>query len=85
MKRYLSYFYILLGGTLWGIIGLFNRNLTAGGFSSASIVLVRNLGSMLVLGLVFLVIDCSVFRIKLKHLPYFFGTGIVSILLFTLC
>lgn len=85
MKRYLSYFYILLGGTLWGLIGLFNRNLSAGGFSSFSIVLVRNLGSLIVLGLVFLIFDRSIFRIKLKHLPYFLGTGIVSILLFTLC
>ena len=85
MKRYLSYFYILLGGTLWGIIGLFNRNLTEGGFSSFSIVLVRNLGSLIVLGLVFLVFDRSIFLIKLKHLPYFFGTGVISILLFTLC
>ena len=85
MKRYLSYLYILLGGTLWGLIGLFNRNLSAGGFSSFSIVLVRNLGSLLVLGLFFLIFDRSIFRIQLKHLPYFIGTGIVSILLFTLC
>lgn len=85
MKRYLSYFYILLGGTLWGLIGLFNRNLSAGGFSSFSIVLVRNMGSLLVLGLVFLIFDRSIFRINLKHLPYFLGTGVVSILFFTLC
>lgn len=85
MKRYLSYIYILLGGTLWGLIGLFNRNLAAGGFSSFSIVLVRNLGSLLVLGLFFLIFDRSIFRIKPRHLPYFLGTGVVSILLFTLC
>lgn len=85
MKRYLSYFYILLAGTLWGVIGLFNRSLTAGGFSSFSIVLVRNLGSLILLGLIFLIFDRSIFRINPKHLPYFLGTGIVSILLFTLC
>jgi len=27
----------------------------------------------------------SVFRIRPRHLPYFFGTGVVSVLLFTLC
>lgn len=85
MKRYLPFVYILLAGILWGVIGLFNRNLSAGGFSPQSIVFVRNFGGMLVLGLVFLIFDRSVFRIKLKHLPYFFGTGIVSVLLFTLC
>jgi len=85
MKRYLSYFFILFSGTLWGVIGLFNRNLSAAGLSPQSIVAVRNLGGMLVLGLIFLLFDRSVFRIKLRHLPYFFGTGIVSVLLFTLC
>lgn len=48
-------------------------------------MLVRNLGGLLVLGLFFLAADRSVFRIRLKHLPYFFGTGVVSVLLFTLC
>ncbi len=85
MKRYLAYFYILLAGTLWGVIGIFNRGLTAGGFSAFSIVLVRNIGSLLLLGLISLVFDRSVFCIKFQHLPYFLGTGIVSILLFTLC
>lgn len=85
MKRYLPFLSILLAGILWGVIGLFNRNLTASGFSPQSIVFVRNFGGMLVLGLVFLIFDRSVFRIRLKHLPYFFGTGVISVLLFTLC
>lgn len=85
MKLYLPHLQILLAGSLWGLIGLFNRNLTAGGLSASSIVVVRNIGGLIVLGLVLLVLDRSVFRIKLRHLPYFLGTGIVSILLFTLC
>ena len=36
MKHYLSYFYILLAGSLWGVIGLFNRSLSSAGFSSFS-------------------------------------------------
>lgn len=85
MKRYLPHIQILLAGSLWGLIGLFNRNLTAGGLSATSIVVVRNIGGLIVLGLVLLVLDRSVFKIKLRHLPYFFGTGVISILLFTLC
>lgn len=85
MKRYLPHIQILLAGSLWGLIGLFNRNLTTGGLSATSIVVVRNIGGLIVLGLVLLVLDRSVFKIKLCHLPYFFGTGIISILLFTLC
>lgn len=85
LKKYLPHIQILLGGSLWGFIGLFNRNLTAGGLSAASIVAVRNIGGLVVLGLVLLVLDRSVFRINPRHLPYFFGTGVISILLFTLC
>lgn len=85
MKRYLPHYQILLAGTLWGLIGLFNRSLYAVGLSSASVVVVRNIGGLIVLGLVLLLFDRSVFRVRLRHLPYFFGTGIVSILLFTLC
>lgn len=85
MKQHLPHFQILLAGTLWGLIGIFNRSLYAVGLSSASVVVVRNLGGLILLGLVLLIFDRSVFRIKLRHLPYFFGTGVVSILLFTLC
>ena len=85
MKRYLPHIQILSAGFLWGLIGLFSRNLAAAGLSPFSIVVVRNIGGLILLGLIFLVLDRSVFRIKLRHLPYFFGTGIVSILLFTLC
>ena len=85
MTRWLPHAQILTAGVLWGLIGLFNRGLAAGGLSPASIVLVRNLGGLAVLALVFLLADRSVFRVELRHLPYFFGTGVVSVLLFTLC
>ena len=85
MRKYIPHGCVLLAGILWGVIGLFNRGLTAAGFSAQNIVLVRNLGSMVVLGVAFLLTDRSVFKIKLKHLPLFFGTGVVSVLLFTLC
>ena len=85
MKRYASHACVLAAGILWGVIGLFNRRLTAAGLSVQSIVLVRNLGSLVVLALVFLLLDRSVFRIEAKHLPLFFGTGVVSIVFFTLC
>jgi len=85
LKKYYPHGCVLLSGILWGVIGLFNRGLTAAGFSARDIVLVRNLGSMAVLGIAFLLTDRSVFRIRLKHLPLFFGTGVVSVLCFTIC
>ena len=85
MKKQIPALSILLAGSLWGMIGLFTRNLSIGGLSPRSIVLVRNLGGLILLGLMFLMMDRSVFRIQPRHLPIFFGTGIVSVLLFTTC
>ena len=76
---------ILAGAALWGIIGVWNRRLMAGGLSPASIVVVRNFGGMALLSAVFALRDRSVFRVKRAHLKYFFGTGVVSVVLFTLC
>ena len=85
MKKYLPHVCVLAAGILWGFIGLFNRRLTAAGIPVGSIILVRNFGSMLLLGLLFLLKDPGIFRIKAKHLPIFFGTGIVSVLLTSVC
>jgi drug/metabolite transporter (DMT)-like permease len=76
---------ILAAAFLWGIIGLWNRRLAAGGLSPLSIVVVRNLGGMVLLLAIFAVRDHSVFRVKREHLKYFFGTGIISVVLFTCC
>ena len=85
MKRYLPHGCVLAAGILWGLIGIFSRNLAAAGLSPQSIVLVRNLGGLALLAVLFLLRERSVFRIRLRHLPIFFGTGIVSLLLFMLC
>jgi drug/metabolite transporter (DMT)-like permease len=39
----------------------------------------------MLLAAIFGIRDRSVFRIKKEHLKYFFGTGVVSVLLFTVC
>ena len=80
-----AYAGILAAAALWGIIGVWTRTLMSAGLSPTSIVVVRNFGGMLLLLLVFAIRDRSVFRVKREHLKYFFGTGIVSVLLFTVC
>lgn len=80
-----AYACILSAAALWGVIGFFNRHLMAGGFSPYSIVVVRNFGGLLLLTLIFVIRDRSVFRVEKRHLKYFFGTGIISVLLFTVC
>lgn len=80
-----AYASILAAAALWGVIGLWNRRLMDGGLSPASIVVVRNFGGLLLLLAVFGLGDRSVFRVERAHLKYFFGTGVVSVMLFTLC
>ena len=80
-----AYLSILLAAALWGIIGLWNRRLLAGGLSPTGIVTVRNFGGMALLAALFAVKDRRVFAVKPAHLKYFFGTGIVSVMLFTVC
>ncbi len=76
---------ILAAAVLWGIIGLWNRRMTAAGMSTFSIVAVRNFGGMVLLGLFFAVRDRSVFRVERKHLKYFFGTGVLSVGMNSVC
>ena len=84
-KTYRSHLSVLLGASLWGLIGLFTRPLYELGFAPINVVAVRNFGGLLLLAAIFAVKDRSVFRIKVKHLPIFFGTGVVSVLLFSFC
>ena len=80
-----AYIGILTAAALWGIIGIWNRQLMALGLSPTGIVAVRNFGGMALLAAIFAVKDRSVFRVRKAHLKYFFGTGIVSVVLFTVC
>ena len=63
-RRSGAYVSILAAAALWGMIGLWNRNLMAGGFTPTDIVVVRNFGGMLLLAAVFAVKDRSVFRVR---------------------
>ena len=78
-------FSILAGAALWGIIGIWNRNLMAAGLSPTSIVVVRNFGGMVLLAVIFALRDRQVFQVRREHLKYFFGTGVLSVVLFTCC
>ena len=80
-----AYLSILAAAALWGIIGLWNRRLMAGGLSPTGIVTVRNFGGMALLCAIFALKDRRVFRVQREHLKYFFGTGIISVVVFTVC
>ena len=84
MKKSVSYIFILLSGICWGCIGLSNRMLTQMGMGLGNRVFVRNFGTLVVLTVVFGLLHREVFRIKLRHLPIFLGSGLVSILLLSI-
>ena len=80
MKKYLPHICILTAGITWGMIGLFKRSLGALGVDVLQRVTIRNFGALLVLTVIFAFIRRDVFRVKLRHLPLFMGSGIVSVL-----
>lgn len=84
MKKSISYIYIILSAVCWGCIGLSNRMLTQAGMGLGNRVFVRNFGTLVVLTVVFGLLHREVFRIKLKHLPIFLASGLVSVLLLSI-
>ena len=82
--NYLAMASIMGAGILWGCMGLFNRGIADLGLGATSVMIIRNLGACILMGLVFLVIDRSIFRIRLRHMPYFIGTGVGSVMMMTL-
>lgn len=76
---------IISAGILWGTMGIFVRNLNKGGLETMEIVFLRALVTSILLGVYLLIFDRSKFKIKLKDLWCFIGTGILSIVFFNYC
>lgn len=80
-KRFSS-FSIIFAAVLWGIIGLFVRTLSAYGLNSLEIMMVRCFFSA---GMIFVYLgsfDRKSLKVRPRDLWMFFGTGIVSFLIF---
>ena len=76
---------VILAGFLWGVINVFVKNLSAAGLGSLQIALGRLAAAAAVFSLYLLIRDPSSFRISLKDIWMFIGTGIVSVVFFNLC
>lgn len=76
---------ILTAAAGWGVIGVFSRPLSAAGLTSIQITFVRSVTVMAGMGIFLLLKDRSLFRIKLKDIWIFLGTGLVSIIFFNIC
>lgn len=84
MKRYAELM-ILLAGTCWGSIGIFVRYISEFGLDTLNIVEMRMVFSAPVLALMILSKDKSMFKLKLKHLWCFLGTGLIGMVFFNFC
>ncbi|MDQ0256560.1 drug/metabolite transporter (DMT)-like permease [Evansella vedderi] len=73
---------ILFGAALWGTIGLFVQALYGLGFSPIEVVTLRVSIAFLALFLYVALVKRSALSMKWKHVPYFLGTGICSIVFF---
>lgn len=76
---------VLGAGVFWGTAGAFVRWFTANGFSSMQTVAVRLTITAIMFILTALIVNRKSFIIKLKDIWCFLGTGICSVLIFTLC
>ena len=76
---------VLAAGTLWGLISIFVRALTAVGFTSPEICGVRmSIGAIGML-LFLLFSDSGKLKIALRDLWMFIGTGIIGVVMFNIC
>lgn len=84
-KKFLSEIYIIIAAVLWGMIGISVSGLMGLGLSRMDIVFVRSLIAFATLALYLLIKDRAAFKVRFKHLWCFFGTGVISLMLFNLC
>lgn len=76
---------VLTAGTFWGFMGLFARKLNAAGFGALEVAQTRITTGLVLVGLYLLLFNREALRIRLKDVWCFLGTGIISLLLFSVC
>lgn len=76
---------ILMGALFWGIIGIFVRTLTPLGFSAIELVTLRSYITSIGLIVILMLTDPKKLKIRLSHLWYFVGTGLLSFVFFNTC
>ena len=84
-RKLICTIFVVVAGSLWGMMGLFVRTFVQDGFTSAEIAVIRSICATLLMGLFLLIKNKSLFKIKLRDIWCFVGTGVVSLTLFNLC
>ncbi|SDO11026.1 DMT family transporter [Alkalicoccus daliensis] len=82
MSNKMAYLIVMAGAALWGTIGIFVNQLNAAGFTPWEVVGIRLSFSAGLLLLFLLLFKRHLLYVKLRDLPFFIGTGIISIAFF---
>ena len=80
MKKLIYPLFIVGASCLWGISGLFVRWLGNLGYSTYEVVFLRLLTAAITITLTFLLFNRKAFKIKLKDIWCFIGTGSIGVL-----
>lgn len=83
MNKYVAA--VLSGGFFWGFMGFFTRHLAEFGIDANGAIVVRCGIAAVSFGILILLTDPRKFRIRLRDLWCFLGTGLMSLLFFTFC
>ena len=75
-----SWAMIIAAGCMWGSMGFFNRFITVYGLNQLQIVYLRMLVATVGLGLVLIGTSKGLFKVKIKDLWCFIGSGMISML-----
>lgn len=85
MVKKIAPFLVAAAAILWGVLVLFVRALSAGGFSAMDIVCIRAYGSAVFLLPGLFLVKKSLLIVRLKDCWCFLGTGVFSIVFFSYC
>ena len=81
MKK-LSLIYVVIAGSLWGVTGIFIRNMNKYGLDAMQIGALRLTLSAIIFSAITCIKSPSLFKFKLKDGWFFIGTGIISVVFF---
>lgn len=85
MDKKRAVLYLLIAGTLWGLLGVSVRLLSGFGLTSLQIVVGRFFMAAIVLGVYLCITDKEKLRIHKKDFPYFAVLGFFCILFYNIC
>lgn len=85
MQQRFAPLFVVLAGSCWGTTGIFVRLFNEWGLFAMQIATVRTIVSVIIFALLIFIKDRNLFRIKLKDIWCFVGTGCFGTALYNLC